>query len=75
MMLYFGIIIIMNILSKIYYYTWVKALTVNDLAEKSFEIFTREGTVQCRPRDNLIDKIALSLDYIKGVISRKALFY
>lgn len=50
--LYFGIIIIMNTLSKMYYYAWVKARTLNDLAEKSFEVFTREETVQCRPRDN-----------------------
>lgn len=50
--LYFGIIIIMNSLSKMYYYAWVKARTLNDLAEKSFEVFTREETVQCRPRDN-----------------------
>lgn len=50
--LYFGIIIIMNTLSKMYYYAWVKARTLNDLAEKFFEVFTREETVQCRPRDN-----------------------
>lgn len=50
--LYFGIIIIMNTLSKMYYYAWVKARTLNDLVEKSFEVFTREETVQCRPRDN-----------------------
>lgn len=74
-MLYFGIIIVMNILSKMYYYAWIKARTLNDLAEKSFEVFTREETVQCLPGDNLIDKIALSPDYIKGVILRKALFY
>lgn len=46
----------------------VKAWTLNDVAEKSFEVFTREETVQCRPRDNLIDKIALSLDYKRRYI-------